>query len=144
MSHGQGAAVHEWVAIGADPTPGLLVSMCIREDHGFLGATPQPDGSLRDWLTDGERRDRIGRMRGFHTIATSAFGERQADGTVSVPRRPPTAAKRLLGKLVGNEGTGCQLWEEIVGEGFWSAGREARYAAHMPPQATLEEGAGGN
>lgn len=129
------------VSIAAEPSGGLLVSMCMRQDHGFLAATPLPDGSLRPWLDEDERRKRIAAAREFHRLASTAYGEVVEDGRVSIPRTLPAAAKQSFGRLVGDAVTAGQVWEEMAGQGFWSPENDARYALHMPsvvPQGGIE------
>lgn len=126
------------IRVAATPTIGLLVSMCMRQDHGFFAATPEADGSLRMWLTEAERSARMDAMRAFHAAAL-AHGEPGPDGTVILRARPgPSIYQAMASYADGNATTASQLWEELSGRGFWSPERDAGYAAGLRTEAVAD------
>lgn len=114
--------------VPASPTPGLLVSMCMRDDHAFA-APLQEWGAFRFGLTDEQREERVAAMRAAYSMV-AATGEDVGPGLVRLPLRPTDDALAAICAALGHslESGARQVYEEIVGEGFYSPEREASYA----------------
>ena len=117
--------------IPAVPTRGLLISMCIRHDHGFLAADQLPEGGQREWLSPQQRAKGVAMMRRAHRAAL-AMCERGPNGEGILPRgRMPTAFLKAIASAMG-PGAGIddarRAVEEMSGCGFWTPTGEARYA----------------
>lgn len=63
-----------------EPTQGLLISMALRDDHGFLSAGPdEADGPLLVGPTQAERETRLRSMRQLHeeVVGTGFHGPKR-------------------------------------------------------------------
>lgn len=119
------------IVVPSEPTTGLLVSMCLRDDHAF--AMPvRSIGPFEVGLDDGQRRERLEAMRAAHAMAL-ATGEAAGPGLVRLPVTPTNEAVAAICAALGHSiaSSARQVYEEIVGKGFYSPEREGDYARVM-------------
>lgn len=88
-----------------EPTPGLLVSMALRDDHGFLAAGPdETDAPLACGPTQAARESRLRDMVKVHeeVVGTGFYGPKReafyVEGMASLARlRAERAARGMAG-----------------------------------------------
>jgi hypothetical protein len=116
------------VIIDANPSKGLLISMCMRDNHAFCINLPGYS------LTEAEREAEIEHMRMLHQ-AVIGIGEKLENGKVKIPTRIPQEYRLILMEIFnGCEITLEQVYEEISGEGFYSVKKEIPYQSMLNKQ----------
>lgn len=111
----------------ADPTPGLLASMCQQARPDFL--MEKSFGHEFDaGFTPAGRRNYADLMRKVHK-AVIAFGRNHKGARVELPRSP---SRRCLDVIMTtgnmNEVSAMNVYAEITGQGFYAPEWEDQYA----------------